>query len=189
MLFCAAIGGIAGSIGTGLLANNIDRYQIVFLEGILFFLFGLVAVRKDSDLVFFLRAQATWVGLAVALIHFFTIATGFRFRNAIVEELGIYYGGVLGNPNALAAYYVMLIPVALSMLVRERLAPLMRSVTCGLAGRDVRLAGAHRGPQRPALHDRHVRSSRSSWSRMRIRAAASLAVADRPACSPTSASS
>ena len=46
LLFCAAIGGIAGSIGTGLLANNIDRYQIVFLEGILFFLFGLVAVRK-----------------------------------------------------------------------------------------------------------------------------------------------
>lgn len=129
LLFFAAIGGIAGSIGTGLLPNNIDRYQIVFLEGILFFLFGLVAVRKDTDLVFFLRTQATWVGLAVALIHFFTIATGFRFRNAISDEFGIYYGGVLGNPNALAAYYVMLIPVALSMLVRQRLSPFTRFVT------------------------------------------------------------
>lgn len=129
LLFCAAIGGIAGSIGTGLLPNNIDRYQIVFLEGVLFFLFGLVAVRKDSDLVFFLRAQSTWVGLAVALIHFFTIATGFRFRNAISDELGIYYGGVLSNPNALAAYYVMVIPVALSMLVRQRLNPFTRFAT------------------------------------------------------------
>lgn len=129
LLFFAAVGGIAGSVGTGLLANNIDRYQIVFAEGLLFFLFGLVAVHRDADLALFLRRQATWVGLAVALIHFFTIATGFRFRNAIEEELGFYYGGVLGNPNALAAYYVMLIPVALSMLVRERLAPLTRAVT------------------------------------------------------------
>lgn len=129
LLFFAAVGGISGSIGTGLLPNNIDRYQIVFVEGIFFFLFGLVAVRRDTDLLFFLRAQATWVGLAVALIHFFTIATGFRFRNALNDELGIYYGGALSNPNALAAYYVMLIPVALSMLVRQRLSPLTRFVT------------------------------------------------------------
>lgn len=128
LLFFAAVGAISGSIGTGLLAANIDRYQIVFAEGILFFLFGLVAVRRDTDLLAFLRAQATWVGLAVALIHFFTIATGFRFRNALETEQSFYYGGVLGNPNALAAYYVMLIPVALSMLVRQRLSPWIRFV-------------------------------------------------------------
>lgn len=129
LLFFAAVGAISGSIGTGLLANNVDRYQIVFLEGLLFFLFGLVAVRRDTDLLAFLRVQATWVGLVVALIHFFTIATGFRFRNALDIEQSFYYGGVLSNPNALAAYYVMLIPVALSMLVRQRLSPWTRLVT------------------------------------------------------------
>jgi hypothetical protein len=67
-LFCAAIEGIAGSIGTGLLANNIDRYQIGSSKDPVLPV-RLVAVRKDSDRVLPSRAGDLG-GLAVALIHF-----------------------------------------------------------------------------------------------------------------------
>ena len=129
LLFFAAIGGAVGSLGTGLLLKNIDGYQVTYFEGFFFFLFGLVALKRDKDVVSFLRIQAVFIGLAVALIHFATTATGFRFRNANVLSSELYYGGVLDNSNALAAYYVMLIPVALSMLVRERLSPAWRFAT------------------------------------------------------------
>ncbi len=128
-LFLAAVGGVIGSLGTGLLLKNIDAYQVVYFEGFFFFLFGLVALRRDADLLLFLRQQAIFVGLAVALIHFATTATGFRFRNANPEAADVYYGGVFDNSNALAAYYVMLIPVALSMLVRGRLSSQWRFST------------------------------------------------------------
>ena len=128
-LFLAAVGAVVGSLGTGLMLKNIDAYQVVYFEGFFFFLFGLVAVRRDVDLVLFLRQQATFIGLAIALIHFATTATGFRFRNADVTSTDVYYGGVFDNSNALAAYYVMLIPVALSMLARERLSSLWRFFT------------------------------------------------------------
>lgn len=125
-LFFAGVGGAVGSLGTGLLLKNIDAYQVVYFEGLFFFLFGLVALRRDADLLLFLRQQATFIGLAVALIHFATMATGFRFRNAIATDAYLYYGGVFDNANALAAYYVMLIPVTLSMLIRERMSSTWR---------------------------------------------------------------
>ncbi len=128
-LFLAGVGGAVGSLGTGLLIRNIDAYQVVYFEGLFFFLFGMVALRRDADLLLFLRQQATFIGLAVALIHFVAMATGFRFRNASESRGELYYGGVFDDSNALAAYYVMLIPVALSMLVRGRLSSLWRFAT------------------------------------------------------------
>jgi O-antigen ligase len=94
---------------------NVMQYQTLYLEGFVFFLIGMLAFRRDDELRSFLLG---WVGigLAVAVIHFFCLATGFRFRDfaqAWDPTRDFHYGGVFGNANSMGAFYCTCLPVAL----------------------------------------------------------------------------
>jgi O-antigen ligase len=123
-LFFAATNIVLGSIGTGLWGVNVKHFQIYYLEGILLFAYGLLALRTSPEVIRFSR-HLMLIGLGVAAVHVFTAATGFRFRNATAES-GIYYAGVLDNTNSLGSLYAMWIPVALSILIGRREPPLWR---------------------------------------------------------------
>lgn len=124
-IFFAATNIVVGSIGTGFWGVNVKQFQIFYLEGILLFAYGMMALRDGKDAVRFTR-YVILIGLAVACIHIFTAATGFRFRNASAETIGIYYAGVLDNANSLGSLYTMWLPVALSILIARRESPLWR---------------------------------------------------------------
>jgi len=127
-IFFAASNIVVGSLGTGLWGVNWKHFQIFYLEGIVFFAYALMALRSPADALRYTR----WVmvlGLGVALVHILTIATGFRFRNAVEEFSGVYYAGVLDNANSLGSLYAMWIPVALSLAVGPRQPPLWRFTT------------------------------------------------------------
>jgi O-antigen ligase len=139
-LFFAAVGIPAGSVGTGLWTLNIMQFQLAYFEGIVFFVYGVVALRQNDETMRFLR-HLILVGLGVGLVHMFSLGTGFRFRNSIVEnegEGGVFYAGVLDNINSLGSLYVMIIPVALAILVGQRQSRAWRIVTLtaliGMAG-------------------------------------------------------
>jgi O-antigen ligase len=124
-LFFAASNILVGSLGTGLWAVTYKYFQIFYLEGILVFAYGLMALRTNQDVLRYSR-YIVLLGAAVAAAHIFTIATGFRFRNSIEEYAGIYYAGVLDNANSLGSLYAMWLPVALSILVGRRQPPFWR---------------------------------------------------------------
>ena len=128
-LFFAATNIVVGSIGTGFWGVNVKHFQIYYLEGILLFAYGLMALRGSPEVIRFSR-HLMLIGLAVAAVHVFTAATGFRFRNARAEA-GVYYAGVLDNTNSLGSLYAMWIPVALSILIGRRESPLWRFLMIG----------------------------------------------------------
>ncbi len=140
-LFCAVIGVAVGSIGTDLSPTTCRSTSSNYFEGFFFFLYGMMALREDRDVLRFMPHLVV-VALGVAFMHFFCIATGFRFRSALVDELYVYYGGVLGNTNELGSIYVMVVPIALSLLIRERLARSLAARDSRGPDRDVRIDGA-----------------------------------------------
>lgn len=127
-VFFAASNIIVGALGTGLWGVNWKYFQIFYLEGFLIFAYGMMALRTDRDLIRYTRYLMV-LGLGVALVHVFTIVTGFRFRNAIEEFSGVYYAGVLDNANSLGSLYAMWIPVALSLAVGPRQSAVWRFAT------------------------------------------------------------
>jgi O-antigen ligase len=130
LLFFASFGVVVGSLGTPLLQLNVKHLQLGYIEGFFFFTFGLVALRRPEELQRFFRLFVL-LGAGVALVHFFTQATGYRFRGVTQSDDAIYYGAVFNNTNSLGSFYVLVIPVALVMVMRSRLTPLMRSLTIG----------------------------------------------------------
>jgi O-antigen ligase len=134
LLFFAAANIVIGSLGTGFWGVNIKQFQIFYLEGILIFAYAMMALRTDEDFARINR-YIPLLGLGVALVHVFAVATGFRFRNAIADSGELYYGGVLDNTNSIGSLFSMWIPVALSLIVGRRQTPLWRFVTiAALAG-------------------------------------------------------
>jgi O-antigen ligase len=117
MLFCAVLGVVQGSAG-GLLAINMKYFQLGYLDGFIFFLFGLVALQTHAEFRKFWEWFIPFC-LLMALLHFFSIATGYRFRGSSTE--GVSYGGVLDNANTLGSFYAMAIPAVLSLAVSGRL--------------------------------------------------------------------
>lgn len=127
-LFLAATNIVVGSVGTGLWGVNIKQFQIFYLEGVLIFAYGVIALRTDQDVLRYTRFLML-LGLGVAIVHMVTVATGFRFRNAIDQYAGVYYAGVLDNSNSLGSLYAMWVPVGLSLAVGPRQPALWRFAT------------------------------------------------------------
>lgn len=122
-LFTAITGALVGSLEGGYLIRNVYDFQILYLEGFLFFLIGAMAFTKDDELRNFLFF---WVmlGLVVALVHAICMTTGYRFRDfaqAGDEVREWNYGGFFNNANTQGSFYSMTIPIALLLLVGGRL--------------------------------------------------------------------
>lgn len=117
MLFftCAVIGTLIGStspISSGL--TNWLYLQEFYLEGILFFWVGRMAFSDSADAEKLLQ-WLVYFGAGAAVLHFFSLATGYTFYATIAGEgpESWRYGGVFANPNSLAAFYAIALPAAL----------------------------------------------------------------------------
>ena len=106
-------------------ATNVTAFQLYYLEFFLFFLIGLSAFERVTDLKLFLLILVFLGGAAAAIqlygILFNVQVTALRG----VEDAQLWrmtpwgkdfiarrYGGPLGNPNTMSAFLVMLIPMA-----------------------------------------------------------------------------
>lgn len=119
LLFCALIGVVIGTTDTNTLQFNLKQLQFNFLEGFVFFLFALSALRTGDELVRFFRWFVA-IGLGTAFFHLVSIGTGYRFRGGGEEVAGANFGGVLTNPNSLGSFFAMCIPVTLSIAMDAR---------------------------------------------------------------------
>jgi hypothetical protein len=121
----AAIAVIVGSVGTGLILLNLNKLQEYYLEGLLFFVFGMMVVDDDEELRRFFFWFSLVIVLGTALFHLFELLTGWRPSMIVqsVEQTGkgegklATPGGVFPNPNSLGSLYVMTIPVMLVQLL------------------------------------------------------------------------
>lgn len=125
LLFTAGISVMAGSVGTGLLQLNVKEFQFSYLEGLIFFLYGVVALRKSEELRSFFHWMVA-ISALLALQHFFVSATGYHFRGSPKAVTGVYYGGVMDNGNSLGSYWVMGIPSALAIAIARDTSQRMR---------------------------------------------------------------
>ncbi len=118
-LFFALMGVLIGSfvseVGVG---ANLVLFQMFYLEGLFYFWIGRCALRDSVET----HKILTWLvlfGGVVSLLHLFSITTGYRFYAAAGKEFNEYsniayrYGAVFSNPNTLADFYSMAIPVGL----------------------------------------------------------------------------
>ncbi len=134
-LFFAFMGAIIGSFGPRVgLGDNLIMFQMFYLEGLVYFWIGRAAFRDPSELRNVLNVLFVFGGL-VAILHLFSITTGYRFYAAAGKEFHQYsdvafrYGAVFSNPNTLAAFYAMAIPGAIiSVLGWARPSALMRPI-------------------------------------------------------------
>lgn len=112
--------------GFGFFYEQVLNYQVYFVEFFLFFLMGFLAYRDPQKLDSFFFCMVVFGGL-IAALHLYSLYTGINLeaiRGAgevatnrdLTSEENWRYGGVFGNPNTMAAYYVMFAPIGLLML-------------------------------------------------------------------------
>ncbi len=98
------------------------RYQLVFVEGFLYFAMGTAAWRSIED---FRRFGWVLVGVSVGLaalqFHFFRTGQVLLQPNFAIKghAEGWRYGGPLLNPNTLADFHAVVVPVAILLAVAE----------------------------------------------------------------------
>lgn len=126
----AIIGGFVPLAGFG---QNLILFQMFYLEGLVYFWIGRAAFRDTNELYRVLNVLFAMGGL-VAILHLFSITTGYRFYAAAGKEFHEYsdvafrYGAVFSNPNTLAHFYAMVLPASIiSTLGWARPSRLMRS--------------------------------------------------------------
>lgn len=126
-LFLALVGVVVGSLGDAPLAWNVNAFQELFVEAFVFFLVGVLAFRSDDEVQRFFSLLVLLGGF-VAITHFFTLATGFRFRDfsQAREAQTWIYGAYFGNPNSLGAFYTMVFPLGLRLMMGSRVGKLWR---------------------------------------------------------------
>jgi O-antigen ligase len=116
-LFTALIGLFMGSFGTGLLLLNIKSFQEYYLEGALFFLVGMMAFERDEDVTRFLYRFVTLIGGGMAAFHLLFRVTGWSppalEHLAAAKGYSVLTGGTFSNPNTLADFYAMTLPMTL----------------------------------------------------------------------------
>lgn len=143
LLFAALVGVTLGSRG-GLLAVNVKYFQLGYLDGLIFFFFGLMALQTSREF------QRFWEGFIVitlltAMLHLFSVATGYQFRGSYTMAAGnVVYGGVFDNNNTLGSFYAMAIPPVLSLVMTRTLSARMQAigyVTIALAAGSMILTG------------------------------------------------
>jgi hypothetical protein len=129
-MLTAITGAIVGALQGGNFERNIYDFQILYLEGFIFFLIGSLAFRRDEELRDFLF-YFVMAGLFVSVAHVFCLVTGYRFPNfsdASNEVRLFNYGGVFGNTNTQGSFFSMTIPMALLLLTGGRLGALRRGL-------------------------------------------------------------
>lgn len=92
-------------------------FQQYYLEGILFFWIGRTAIRDGADCEKVLHWLILFGGGA-AILHFFNLVTGYGFYASrdFLDPTGTEgwrYGSVFVNPNSLADFYAVVLPIAL----------------------------------------------------------------------------
>jgi len=128
MFFIAAafMSAIAGSLGTGLIFVNLNLLQVFYLEGLFFFLLGMMALDDDEEVRRYFFWFTLVVSFGVATLHLFQLATGWRPANV---ELAVAAGNlgqgridtpgsVFINPNWLGSFYAMTVPFTLVQVLR-----------------------------------------------------------------------
>ena len=111
----AIIGGFVPGVGFG---ENLVMFQMFYLEGLVYFWIGRAAFRSSEELLRVLNMLFIFGGF-VAVLHLFSITTGYRFYAAAGKEFHEYsqvafrYGAVFSNPNTLAYFYSMVLPAAI----------------------------------------------------------------------------
>lgn len=129
-LLTAITGAVVGGLQGGSFERNVYDFQILYLEGFLFFLVGSMAFTRDEELKDFLF-YFVMAGLAVSLAHIFCLVTGYRFRDfyEFSNELRRFnYGGFFNNANTQGSFFAMTIPMALLLLTGGRLGYLRRGL-------------------------------------------------------------
>ena len=129
-MLTAITGAIVGGLQGGSLERNVYDFQLLYLEGFIFFLIGSLAFTRDEELQNFLF-YFVMAGLLVSIAHIFCLVTGYRFRDfsEFGNELRRYnYGGFFHNPNTQGSFFSMTIPMALLLLTGGRLGRLRRGL-------------------------------------------------------------
>lgn len=129
-LLAAVTGAVVGGLRGGSFERNVYDFQLLYLEGFIFFLVGSMAFTRDEELQNFLF-YFVMAGLAVSLAHIFCLVTGYRFRDfsRFGEEVRRFnYGGFFDNANTQGSFFSMTIPMALLLLTGGRLGRLRRGL-------------------------------------------------------------
>lgn len=97
-------------------ATNWLYFQQFYAEAILFFWIGRTAVRDGLECEKALH-WLIYFGAGAAILHYFSVATGYTFYATTGRDMlhpeAWRYGGVFSNPNSLAGFYAVALPVAL----------------------------------------------------------------------------
>lgn len=117
-IWSALIGLLIGSTSrVSDAATNWLYFQGYYLEGILFYWIGRAAVRDGVECEKVLK-WLVYFGAGTAIFHYFSLATGYTFyassgmRDASASD-DWRYGALFANPNTLADFYAVILPVAL----------------------------------------------------------------------------
>lgn len=149
-LLSALVGLTAGSLGIpGELPWQVNSLQELYLEGLLFFLVGAMGMRTNEDVRKYVLAWLA-MGVAVALTHYFCLATGYRLRGAALikdRDISLLYGGHFINPNTQGAFYAMTIPAAMAIaLARQERTPVrLYALACAIVMTGSLILSWHRG--------------------------------------------
>jgi O-antigen ligase len=131
MLF-AVTGALVGSLGTGLALFNLRTLQESYVEGLFFFLVGVMAFERDEEFrSFWLLFVVVIVG-GVAVFHLLALASGWRPPVEYAKEVGVFFGGVFYNPNSLGHFYAMTMPIGIVLALRGGLRSVERLAVLGV---------------------------------------------------------
>jgi O-antigen ligase len=116
-LSCALVALLIGSTSrVSDAATNWLYFQQFYLEGLIFFWIGRTAVRDEIECEKLLH-WLIFFGAGAAILHFFSLATGYTFYASSVSDSSATdawrYGGLFTNPNSLADFYAVVLPLAL----------------------------------------------------------------------------
>jgi O-antigen ligase len=105
-------------------ADTLPVFQLYYLEGLIYFWIARGALTNAGDASRVFRGLALLGGLA-AVLHMISLATGITFSSSGITESQrieaaeqvFRYGSVFANPNTLADFYAMVLPMTLVMLL------------------------------------------------------------------------
>jgi len=127
LLFFGLCGVVIGFLNSDLgIPRNLFMWQIYYVEALLFFLLGRCAFDEPEQVV---KAMTfvVFLGTGAAAIQLFSLATGITFYHAEIQEgmvdatsQSYRHGGLFHNPNRLADFCVMMVPVALLLRLERR---------------------------------------------------------------------
>lgn len=118
-LLCGLVASLIGAASPfSNLVTNWLYFQEFYLEGIVFFWIGRTAVKSGSECQKILHWLILF-GAGAAVLHYFTLTSGYMFyatrglADTVSENEAWRYGAAFANPNSLADFYAVVLPIAL----------------------------------------------------------------------------